>query len=312
MCGISGYIGFKDGINDDSIKNTFKLMKNRGPDNYGLFSENIGNDKCIKLLHSRLSIIDLTSKANQPLTSGGSTLIFNGEIYNYLELKDDLEKYNYKFTTNSDTEVLLKSYLRYGEKCVKYFNGMWSFAIWDSQKKELFLSRDIFGEKPLFYYETKGIYFGSEIKFIQSLSQKKLEVNYKKVLDNLGNGYKSLFKNNQSYFKNVFRLDNAENMHINQNLKISIKKYWTPKLNVNNDQNLKEIIKNTKERLLRSIELRLRSDVPIALSLSGGIDSSLIASIIKKEFNQNIDTFSIIDSDSRYDERINIDILKKI
>ena len=133
---------------------------------------------------------------------------------------------------------------------------MWSFAIWDSQKKELFLSRDIFGEKPLFYYETKkGIYFGSEIKFIQSLSQKKLEVNYKKVLDNLGNGYKSLFKNNQSYFKNVFRLDNAENMHINQNLKISIKKYWTPKLNVNNDQNLKEIIKNTKERLLRSIEL---------------------------------------------------------
>ena len=83
------------------IKNTFKLMKNRGPDNYGLFSENIGNDKCIKLLHSRLSIIDLTSKANQPLTSGGSTLIFNGEIYNYLELKDDLEKYNYKFTTNS-------------------------------------------------------------------------------------------------------------------------------------------------------------------------------------------------------------------
>ena len=106
-------------------------MKNRGPDNYGLFSENIGNDKCIKLLHSRLSIIDLTSKANQPLTSDGSTLIFNGEIYNYLELKDDLEKYNYKFTTNSDTEVLLKSYLRYGEKCVKYFNGMF-FAIWDS------------------------------------------------------------------------------------------------------------------------------------------------------------------------------------
>ena len=95
------------------------------------------------------------------------------------------------------------------------------------------------------------------------------------------------------------------------NLKISIKKYWTPKLNVNNDQNLKEIIKNTKERLLRSIELRKRSDVvPIALSLSG-MNSSLIASIIKKEFNQNIDTFSIIDSDSRYDERINIDILKK-
>ena len=311
MCGISGYIGFQEGINDQSIKTTFELMRNRGPDSSGLFSENFGDGKCIKLLHTRLSIIDLTENANQPFKINGNVLSFNGEIYNYIELKKELKNKKYKFLTNSDTEVLLQSYNEYDQKCVNFFNGMWSFAIWDTKKKRLFLSRDIFGEKPLFYYKSKyGIYFGSEVKFIKSLSQKKFKINYRKIFDNLGNGYKSLFKDSDTYFKEIFRINSGENVFIDQNLEVTKKKYWKPTLNINNDQSIKEVILSTKQKLIRSIELKLRSDVPLALSLSGGIDSCLLASIIYKEFGKKIDTFSIIDNDSRYNESKNINILK--
>ena len=136
MCGIAGYIG-KKSIHPRIISKTLDLMKNRGPDNQDWCSFT-ANDTNVYLLHSRLSIIDLDERSNQPFSYSGCTLIFNGEIYNYLEVREKLKKKGHVFTTNSDTEVLLKAYIEYGEVCVQHFNGMWAFAIWDEREERLF------------------------------------------------------------------------------------------------------------------------------------------------------------------------------
>ena len=141
MCGISGYIGIKD-ISKFKIKNTLNLMKNRGPDNQSYCEINSDKNK-IFFLHSRLSIIDLKKRSNQPFYSDGIYIIFNGEIYNYVELRNLLIKKKVKFKTNSDTEVLLKYYQYYGTDCLKYFEGMWSFAIFDKKKKTYYLYQGI-------------------------------------------------------------------------------------------------------------------------------------------------------------------------
>ena len=168
MCGISGYISNPSLLKSNRIKNTLDLMKRRGPDANSFVIKNY-NSKQLALLHTRLKIIDLDDRSNQPFVDENLTIVFNGEIYNYLEIKSKLKK-KYKFTTKSDTEVLIKAFREYGEKCVDHFVGMWAFAIWDEKKKELFLSRDHFGEKPLYYFKSNsGFFFYSEIKFIKSL-----------------------------------------------------------------------------------------------------------------------------------------------
>ncbi len=312
MCGIAGYIGIRKHVSENAVKSTFKLMKNRGPDSSGFFFRDIGKKNSVMLMHTRLSIIDLYERSNQPFIRNNVALVFNGEIYNYIELREILKKKGFKFTTNSDTEVVINSYIAFGENCVKHFNGMWSLAIWDMGKEKLFLSRDLFGEKPMFYYKNnQGIFFGSEIKFIKELSQDKFEVNYTRIANNLGNGYKSLFKNHETYFKKIFSLESASNLKIDKNLKINNSKFWKPKLNIDKNLTLQDCIKKSKHFLFKSIEKRLRSDVPLSLSLSGGIDSALLASIIDKEFGKRIKTFSIIDDDERYNESNNIDLIKK-
>ena len=160
MCGIAGYIG-KNNIDKIFIDKTLSIMKNRGPDNqdYSNFKFDSLNTY---LLHSRLSIIDLDKRSNQPFSIGDFTIVFNGEIYNYIEVKNVLLTRGYTFKTESDTEVLINAFKEFGHDCVKKFNGMWSFAIWDNKEKKLFLSTDRFGEKPLFLLEeNEGIYFAS-------------------------------------------------------------------------------------------------------------------------------------------------------
>jgi asparagine synthase (glutamine-hydrolysing) len=306
MCGISGYIIGNKKINHTSIKSTLNLMKRRGPDNQGFF-QNIEYKKKITLLHSRLSIIDLNHRSNQPFTIGQYTLIFNGIIYNYIELRKKLKKKNYVFKTNSDSEVLLQSYIEYGEKCVEHFEGMWAFAIWDNKKKKLFISRDFFGEKPLYYHLSKeGFFFGSEIKFIKSLSGLNFKINEDQVNKNLFNGYKSLFKTNQTFYKEIFTLENATSITIDLDLKINKNFFWKPLLKIDNKINNNEATKQLKILLKKSLEIRMRSDVPVAFCLSGGVDSALLASLAKKKLNKKISTFSIIDSDQRYNEKDNI------
>ena len=218
MCGIAGFIG-SEKISNSVINKSLFLMKNRGPDNQSYCNLKINNSSNIYLLHSRLSIIDLKNRSNQPFKKKHITLIFNGEIYNYREIRKNLEELGYKFYTESDTEVLASAYLHYGEKCVDYFEGMWVFAIWDDKIKKLFLSRDRFGEKPLFFYiNQKGIYFGSEIKFVKSLCLDSFKINTAKININLLHGYKSIFQDSSTYFKNIFFLESGHNFIIDSNL----------------------------------------------------------------------------------------------
>ena len=163
MCGIAGYFSKKD-VDNKRLSQIFNSLKHRGPDSKSLKSFRV-NKSIIKLLHTRLSIIDLNNRSSQPMRLRHATIIFNGEIYNYVELKETLKKKNYKFKTKSDTEVLLAAYLHWGENFTSKINGMWSIAIWDSNKKKLLLSRDRFGEKPLFFshaeYPFDSIFEGS-------------------------------------------------------------------------------------------------------------------------------------------------------
>ena len=191
---------------------------------------------------------------------------------------------------------------------------MWSLAIFDIKKNKLILSRDRFGEKPLYIMERKeGIYFGSEIKYIKKLANlQKLEINYNKINHFLQFGYKSIYKNNDTFFKNIYQLKSSHFYEINTNLKIKDNIYWHYNIKINNKLNLKEVISKAKDLFSRSLELRLRSDVPIALCLSGGIDSTTLASLAKKKMNKKLETFSIIDNkDSRYNETENINYLIK-
>lgn len=304
MCGIAGFIGNKV-LEDSTISAVKNLIKKRGPDTQNHESFYVGSTN-YNFFHSRLSIIDLNSRSNQPFQKKNCTLIFNGEIYNYLEIRKDLEKQGVQFLTNSDTEVLLESYLRFGKDCVQQFEGMWSFALFDGNTNELFLSRDRFGEKPLFYMETDhGIYFASQTLFLKKLYGNQLDINFNQLNRYLINGYKSLYKQNSTYYNNVNELEPGTNWIIYPNLKYKKEKFWIPKYNPQKISR-QDAINNTRELLIKSLKIRLRSDVPLAFCLSGGVDSASIASIARKEFNYDVKAFSIIDPHINYNEYDNI------
>lgn len=310
MCGISGFFGNLN-IKNNTIQKTLKLMKFRGPDNQSFKFYKLLN-KNLYLLHSRLSIIDLDVRSNQPFETDDLAIVFNGEIYNYIELKKDLIRKGEKFKSESDTEVLLKTYKIYGTKCVDILEGMWSFSIFDKKKNILFLSRDRFGEKPLFYYiKNNKFYFGSEIKFIKSLLEQPLEINYTKIQNFLNYGYKYLKKDKQLFFKGIKELSQGSNIIIDLKNNFKIEKYWQPKVNIDYKISENDAINNTKKLIIDSIKKTTRSDVPIAFTLSGGVDSSALVSVASKTLNIKFKTYSIIDDDKRYDERININKVLK-
>lgn len=303
MCGIAGYIG-KSPLEKKQIIDTINVMKNRGPDHQDFISFS-SSDFFVTLVHSRLSIIDLDARSNQPFLHKHCVLVFNGEIYNYLEIRKELVSLGATFKTESDTEVLIQSYLYFGEECVNKFEGMWSFALFDKIENKLFLSRDRFAEKPLYYYESnQGFYFSSEIKAIKQLSGNKFSINNNHLYRYLVNGHKSLYKTSQTFYNEIEELSFASNLVISSNGAKKYK-YWEPtycpkKISEN------DAIDGIKYFLKKSLKLRLRSDVPLAFCLSGGVDSASLVSLAAKELNYDVSTFSIIDSDDRYNELENI------
>lgn len=305
MCGIAGYIG-KNIISDKNINHCIKTMSSRGPD-ANSYSRFVFGNTHYCLLHSRLSIIDLDLRSNQPFSFENLCIIFNGEIYNYIELKEELIKKGYFFQTNSDTEVLIKAFHFWGDKMYDRLEGMWAFAIYNKNTGELILSRDRFAEKPLFYFEDiDGIYFASQVNSIFALLGKKLEINYNQINRYLVNGYKSLYKKKETFFKDLKELDFSSYVIVNSNILKKEVRYWKLRSNINSRMNFAEAEEEVRELLINSVKLRLRSDVPLAFCLSGGVDSSSLVSIAAKELNYNVSTFSIIDNDERYNEFENI------
>jgi len=288
MCGIVGF----NWDNKNLVKKMADAILHRGPDDSGYF-----NDKFVSLGHRRLSIIDLSKNGRNPLwnENGDICIIFNGEIFNYTELKEELEKKGHDFFSNTDTEVIVHSYEEYGEKCVERFIGFFAFAIYDILKKRLFLARDRIGKKPLYYY-MKGnkFIFASEIKAIIEDKEIKKEINSEAL-----NNFICLRYNpsERTIFNDILRLKSG--MTLTYDLirhKAVLKKYWEID-NRNKKINNKsaETIKNELLELFEdSVKKRMISDVPLGAYLSGGIDSSSVVAMMSKlSPDENVKTFSV-------------------
>ena len=307
MCGIAGYFGHKE-ISQVNIQNTMTALLSRGPDyqDYNVINAEAHTGINVVLVHTRLAIIDLDARANQPFSLQGCTLVFNGEIYNYIELRSQLVKEGYKFSTSSDTEVLLVSYLHYGPSFTQHLEGMWSLAIWDSEKKKLLLSRDKFGEKPLYFYRNQnGVFFASEIKALKTLSGDKLDINFDQLMRYIVLGYKSLYKKKQTFFMQVEEVPASSTLVFQTDLKFEVEKYWHPGLQ-QQQISLRDAIEGVRYYMTESVRLRMRADVPLAFCLSGGVDSASLVSIASKSLGMDVTTFSIIENDPRYNELENV------
>jgi asparagine synthase (glutamine-hydrolysing) len=284
MCGIAGFVGF--GNNYSLAQKANEIQKHRGPDHQGLWS-----DERIALSHQRLSIIDLSEEANQPFEKYNFVIVFNGEIYNYKELRLELDKSNrINYRTTSDTEVVLEYYRRYGEKCLNYFIGMFAFAIYDKTSKSLFLARDHFGIKPLFYHHSATKFsFSSELKTLTELKIFPKDLNVKQLVASLNYVW---VPGNESMFKNFYKLPPAHYLILDSNNSIFLKRYW--QINEGNISNASEenLIEEFDTIINNSIKRHLVADVPISSFLSGGLDSSLIAALTNKYISP-LTTFTI-------------------
>ena len=305
MCGIAGAISKID-ISSERINQTLGLMKNRGPD--GSRSEVIiFNNHKIFLLFSRLSIIDLEPRAMQPFSRGALKIITNGELYNHIELRKELNSLGHHFKTKSDTEVMLAAWEQWGESSLDRMEGMWAFALVDIDKQQITLCRDRFGEKPLYVWETsEAYYFGSEPKYLATLAGIKPNINYEQISRFLVNGYKAIYKRPQTFFQNFGEIAPSNYLTFSDNGSSSRARYWDLKY-APAHMDEKTAVDGVRAHLKNSMKVRLRSDVPVALCLSGGVDSTILSGMAVQDFNENISTFSIIDDDERYNEKENID-----
>ena len=302
MCGIAGVFSKK--INLGQYRYHCEMMlgvtKHRGPDCTSVWQ----NEHGVTLGHNRLSIIDLSDVANQPFHYHHLSVVFNGEMYNYIEVKKELEANGYIFKTKSDTEVLLASYLEWGENCVNHFIGMWAFALWDDKNKKLFCSRDRFGIKPFYYtWIDEAFYFASEYKALKILPNFDKTLNTNQVYRGIQMGW--ITYKDETYFNAIKQIEPAHNLTILDNEKTQYTKYWDINFSKKFEGNYEDKKSAFKNAMIDSIELHLRSDVVVGACLSGGIDSSTIASIVGKyKPETKFNTFTIFyDGKNDVDER---------
>ena len=300
MCGIAGMFNL-DGavVAPESLQGMIRMLAHRGPDDTGFHAEN-----GVGLAHARLSIIDLAG-GQQPMCNEDSSLwiTFNGEIFNYLELREELLSKGHRFATRSDTEVILHLYEEKGEDCVRYLNGQWAFAIWDNQRRRLFLSRDRLGVRPLFYTQAnKTFIFGSEIKAIFALPGITREIDF--------NGLDEVFTYwctipPTTLFRNIHELPPGHSMTVDAG-GVAVRPYWD-----NQFERTSGVVDPSQEQayadqllelLIDATQIRLRSDVPVGAYLSGGLDSTVTTALVKKFTNARLRTFSVTFDDAEFDE----------
>ncbi len=309
MCGIAGYFGPKK-IEQGRIDRALGLMARRGPDGQNARQIDLDQEKNCALLHSRLSIIDLEARSDQPFAYKNLILSYNGEIYNYLEVRTELQKLGHVFETESDTEVLIHALEEWGKEALNKVEGMFAFALLDTRTGKLLLARDPFGEKPLFIYQPAPgeIYFGSEVKLLAALSEKKFTPNINHISRFLVNGYKALYKTPERFFVEVKDVPAGSCLEIDTRGNFVQQRYWHPNMDVDQDMSFEQATARTRELFIRSMELRLRADVPLAFCLSGGIDSNSLISIARRELDYDVHGFTILNKDSRYEEQDMIDV----
>jgi asparagine synthase (glutamine-hydrolysing) len=292
MCGICGFTWGDKSL----LRKMADIIRHRGPDD-----DDYHVDKSISLANRRLSVIDLSKKGKQPIYNEDKSIcvVFNGEIYNFQDIKSELEKKGHRFYSDTDTEVIVHAYEEYGEKCLDHFNGMFAFALWDSKEKKLFIARDRHGIKPL-YYTLLGnkLIFASEIKSILLNKEIKRNVNYTAL------HYFLTFRcnsTNETMFNGIYKLPPAHYL-IYKNKKLQIKKYW--------EQNFYPLYKSENyyaklvlKKLEEAVKSQLISDVPLGAYLSGGIDSSTIVALMSKIGVKDIRTFTVgFGFGEKYDE----------
>jgi asparagine synthase (glutamine-hydrolysing) len=299
MCGIAGRLKFDGSHADpDELRRMIATVCYRGPDASGVHISGAAG-----LAHARLSIIDLQSGAQPMSTADGRLWItFNGEIFNYIELREELQRKGHCFTTQSDTEVILNAYREYGEDCVIHFNGQWAFAIWDAAEQKLFLSRDRAGVRPLFYTQTPdGFVFASEIKAILACRDVPREI------DPLGMDQIFTFwlpLPPRTVFKNISQLPPGHSLAVKDKC-VRLKQYWS--LSYVRDEeshngNERVLAEELLHLLYDATRIRLRSDVPVGAYLSGGLDSTLTTALVRKLASNRLRTFSITFDDAVFDE----------
>jgi len=302
MCGICGKVEFNGrDVSEELIRSMTATLHHRGPDADGVYTKG-----GVGLGHRRLSIIDLSSAANQPMANEGGNIrvVFNGEIYNYRELKRELQGLGHVFSSHSDTEVIIHLYEEEGPECVRRLRGMFAFAVWDDKRRSLFLARDRVGKKPLFYYlDNDCLIFASEIKAI--LEDRRVNKKPDIIAIHHYLTYQSV-PAPFSAFDGIKKLPPAHYL-LYKDSKIDIRRYWKlsyrPKYVVTSASGEREVAEELLEKLKEAVRIRLVSDVPLGAFLSGGIDSSAIVALMSAMADKPVKSFSIGFEDESHDER---------
>jgi len=307
MCGIAGLVR-KDNrpVDVEIVKRMTDTLIHRGPDAEGQFVwKNLG------LGHRRLSILDLSEQGKQPMESidGSFVIVFNGEIYNYLELKEELKKKGAEFGNNTDTEVIMESYRYWGKDCVSHFNGMWAFVLLDKEKNRIFASRDRMGVKPFYFINRKDIFaFASEPKAMLEIFPEERVYNPAMVYRYLKGQPEDM--DEQTFYKNIFQLEPAMALIYDlEKHQIIHWRYWEIDADKIYEKRIKgkNPVKEFRALLEDAVNIRMRSDVPIGASLSGGLDSSTIVGILSKKYGKKVKTFSSVYDDEECNEKEYID-----
>ncbi|MBL0102469.1 MAG: asparagine synthase (glutamine-hydrolyzing) [Bacteroidetes bacterium] len=302
MCGINGILSFGNGIEEGRalINSMNTAIRHRGPDDQGYWST---ENRKLHFGHLRLSIIDLSPAGHQPMiTSNGTVIVFNGEIYNYLELKNRFFK-DVKLNSDSDTEILLLLYEKFGEACVDYLNGMFAFAIWNPSKEELFIARDRVGKKPFYYTFADGKFaFSSELKALLTLPWVPRKLDEKALYHFLTF---NMLAPPQTMFEGIAKLEPGHLLTVSKNGEYRRREFWEVKydqtVESKSDKDLESLVSSSLEK---AVGYRMMSDVPVGAFLSGGVDSSAIVAYMARLTGRPVNTFSIgFEGQQNYDER---------
>jgi asparagine synthase (glutamine-hydrolysing) len=304
MCGIAGYFGANP-VSEQRLRHCEALMRHRGPDGHGRYRHD-HQGRHVQLLHSRLSIIDLDHRADQPFRVDGQVTVFNGELYNYIEIRRALQEAGRHFHTDGDTEVLA-TLLADGTAGLDRCEGMWAFARYDEADGTLVLCRDRFGEKPLYICQDEdGLYFGSEVKFIEALRGRGLDPDLEQLRRFLVNGYKALYKGDGTFQKGLQEIPPGVAAWFG-GAAPKIERYWSPSFQPDESLSFEDAVAGVRHRLIEAVGLRLRADVPLAFCMSGGVDSNALISIAKRVYGYDVHGFTVVNKDARYEEQAVVD-----